>query len=225
MGILLGTIGMFGVLVCFALIIVEGIKRKPVKKIALSLLVFFIVFIVGCVMSANDEKDNTSSQPTVTPETSTEVQTEISTEASTETTSEIQKEEITEESSTSEGERNDTETSQSTESKLSFVLGEDVGEYGKEVTLNAGTEFEEIEIMFYIPAGSYTVTNNSSAAVQLTVYSGGPESDGEWESLVADDSCPKPVVIMAGETGNFEISEGQFLVLSDGSENILFEMK
>lgn len=224
MGVLFGSVGMFGVLVCFVLIILEGIKRKPVKKIALSLLAFFVMFIVGSVIASNEKKEDTANQtPSMTVDL-TEAQTEMNTEESIEATEEV-KTEAVQEDKTSSDEVGDNEDSLSSDNKLSFILGEEIGEYGKEVTLNAGTEFEENEIMFYIPAGSYTVTNNSSAAAQLTVYSGGPEKDGEWETFVDDGTCPKPVVIMGGEKGDFEIGEGQFLVLSDGSENILFEMK
>lgn len=211
MGALFGAIGIVGMGSCLVLMIINVIRKQSNKKLALGLLACFILLIIGVVITPNKSKDSSPQSPVVT-----EAVTETVTEEKSDAISEEATEEITE---------SNTSTEEAADNNLSFVLGGEVGEYGKEVTLNAGTDFEENEIMFHIPAGSYTVTNNSSAATQLTVYSGGPEKDGEWETFVDDGTCPKPVVIMGGETGDFEIGEGQFLVLSDGSENILFEMK
>ena len=113
------------------------------------------------------------------------------------------------------------------EDSLSFVLMDDeIGEYGVEVILNEGTEFEEHEIAYYIPAGTYTVTNlDEKGGGQVTVYSGGPEYDGEWQYFVADDNCAAPIVVMAGESKDLEIKDGQFVVLSDRTSNIQFSIK
>lgn len=121
----------------------------------------------------------------------------------------------------------ETKGPEATEEPLSFILMDGVvGEYGIEVKLNEGTELEETEIAYHIPAGSFSVTNlNSNGAVQVSVYSGGPEYDGEWQYFVADDNCPRPLVIFAGETKELTIFEGQFVVLSDGSSNVQFVMK
>ena len=118
------------------------------------------------------------------------------------------------------------EIDSSAERSLSFTLGEEPGEYGEIVNLNVGTEFEEAEIAFHIPVGTYSVTNqNKDRAVQISIYCGGPEYDGEWQYFVADDNCARPLVLMQGETGELEIKVGQFVVLSDGSENVEFTLK
>ena len=113
------------------------------------------------------------------------------------------------------------------EAPLTFIIMDgELGEYGEEVVLNAETEFEEHEITYYIPAGTYSVTNlNAKGGGQVTVYSGGPEYDGEWQYFVADENCASPIVVMAGETKELAIKEGQFIVLSDGTENIQFVLK
>lgn len=114
------------------------------------------------------------------------------------------------------------------EDTLTFVLFDgEVGDYGIEVDLNKGTEFEEREIMYYIPAGSYLVSNLNTKkdTVQVSVYSGPPVKNGEWEEFVWGDTCPNPIVVMSGETKELEIIEGQFVVLSDGGSNIQFTMK
>ena len=120
-----------------------------------------------------------------------------------------------------------TETLAPTEEPIFFVImGGEIGEYGEEVVLNAGTEFEEHEIAYHIPAGTYMVTNlNANGGGQVSVYSGGPEYDGEWQYFVADENCASPIVVMAGDTQELVIKEGQFIVLSDGTENIQFVLK
>lgn len=120
-----------------------------------------------------------------------------------------------------------TEETAQKENSLSFVLMDDeIGEYGVEVILNEGTEFEEHEIAYYIPSGTYTVTNlDEKGGGQVTVYSGGPEYDGEWQYFVADDNCASPIVVMAGESKELEIKDGQFVVLSDETSNIQFSIK
>lgn len=113
------------------------------------------------------------------------------------------------------------------EEPLSFVLMDsEVGDYGVEVVLNEGTEFEEHEIAYYIPAGNYLVENlNAKGSGQVTVCSGLPELAGEWESFVIDDSCADPLVVMAGESKELEIKEGQFIILSDETNNFQFTLR
>ena len=120
-----------------------------------------------------------------------------------------------------------TEAPTPTDTPLSFVIIDgEAGEYGKEVVLNAETEFEEHEIAYYIPAGTYFVTNrNTKGSGQVTVFSGGPEYDGEWQHFVADENCARPIVVMAGDTKELVIKEGQFVVLSDRTTNIQFVLK
>jgi len=110
---------------------------------------------------------------------------------------------------------------------LSFILMDgEKGEYGVEVVLNEGTEFEEHEITYKIPAGTYTVENlGDKGAVQISVFCGGPEKNGEWEEFVKDDNCANPIVVMAGESKDLEIKESQFVVFSDDSSNIQFIKK
>ena len=118
-------------------------------------------------------------------------------------------------------------TEKPVEAALSFVLMDnELGDYGREVVLNKETEFEEHEIAYYIPSGIYTVSNlNDNGGAQVSVYSGLPVKNGEWEEFVMDDNCPKPIVVMAGETKELDIKDGQFVVLADGISNIQFTMK
>ena len=46
------------------------------------------------------------------------------------------------------------------------------GEYGKEITMSAGTDLEEKLIVYYVPAGKYTVKNLGKYMTQVSVYEG-----------------------------------------------------
>lgn len=154
-------------------------------------------------------------------ETESELVTENATEEATETLIEQDMEPATEQV-TELIQESTPETMEETEKKkVKFkITGDKVGKYGQVVVLNKGTEFEETEIMYYVPTGSYLVKNlDESRSVQLSIYSGGPEKNGEWEEFVMDDNC-HPLVLMAGDIGELEIQEGQFIVMSDGSRGL-----
>ena len=109
-------------------------------------------------------------------------------------------------------------------SNLSFTLSpNEAGAYGEEMILNAGTEDEYHFFAFHIPAGDYRVSyNGTKGAVQLTFCKDGifTREDGIEEIIGAEQ---KPIVVMAGETYNVRIDEGQYVKLSDGTEWLTFE--
>ena len=96
------------------------------------------------------------------------------------------------------------------------------GEYGKTFTWNANTELPYTCIQFYIPTGTYNVTNNSSkVASQVSVYDEGINVTEEgWEEPMGE--AGNNVVLMPGESGKLTIKEGQYVKLADSSENIYF---
>ena len=110
------------------------------------------------------------------------------------------------------------------EEKEEIVLTwNDPGEYGKEITLNAGTSDAETYIGFYLPSGTYTVTNNGSGAVQVTVYKDGTNTTAEgWEEPIMGDASP--LVVMEGKDGSITIGENEYVKLSDGSSGVTFEI-
>lgn len=175
--------------------------RQSIKVFSLILAVIFVVVL----LSACDFNINTNIKDNSTKDTTKSSQTET-------------------QSNKVETEDTKKETEETTpEEKLSFIIYEgELGDYGESVVLNAGSEFEENEIAYHIPAGKYKVINQDTSAAQISVYSGGPEYDGEWQYFVADENCPSPLVVMAGNTAELEIKEGQFIVLSDDSNNIKF---
>lgn len=212
--ILLGAVGMIGV-------VVQSIRRKKKSFFFVILIVALVMFVAAFVVTmmnpSETDKENSNADTPIVEETKKAEQTEeIVTEAEKEEKpSEAVTEALTE--MVTETEQKQIKTEKKTEEIVSFTLTDDkVGKYGKLYVLNEGTEFEEWEIGYYIPTGKYNVTNlDATRGVQLSIYCGGPEYDGEWQYFVADDNCQKPVVLMAGETGELEIKEGQFVVLSD----------
>ena len=98
---------------------------------------------------------------------------------------------------------------------------DDPGEYGQEITLNAGTADASTYYGFYIPSGTYSVTNNGSGAVQVTVYKDGTNTTEEgWEEPVMGDASP--LVVMEGDTGSITVGENEYVKLSDGSADVEF---
>lgn len=98
-----------------------------------------------------------------------------------------------------------------------LVTGER-GDYGKEKIYNEGTEFEDKRIAYYVPYGSYKITNVGDYMTQVNVYSDETViTDAGWEE-VADVDSVKLIDIDASEemtvpkgyhieiTGSFHIS-------------------
>ena len=54
---------------------------------------------------------------------------------------------------------------------IELVAGE-VGEYGKEIIMSKGTDMEEKLIVYYVPAGKYSVKNLGENPTQVSVYEG-----------------------------------------------------
>lgn len=112
-------------------------------------------------------------------------------------------------------EASQTETSATTEAtKLVFnlVAGQQ-GDYGKMITYNKGTEFEENFYAFYIPAGTYKVTNVGEYMSQLNVYPNEiVKTENGWEghadggfAKLLDINCSAIVTI--AEDQHIEIAE------------------
>lgn len=102
------------------------------------------------------------------------------------------------------------------EEKLVFelVAGEQ-GEYGKMITYNKGTEFEENFYAFYVPVGKYTVTNVGKYMSQLNVYSDEiVKNDAGWDE-VAESFFNKVLDVNNSET--ITVEEGQHIEIAEPS--------
>ena len=80
------------------------------------------------------------------------------------------------------------------------------GDYGKEITMNEGTDMEESLIVYYVPAGDYTVTNVGEFMTQVSVY-GGFERD---ESTGYDDYTE------VGDTPSIDVDQSADISVPDG---------
>ena len=70
------------------------------------------------------------------------------------------------------------------ENSFTITAGK-TGEYGKLITYHEGTEFEETLYAYYVPAGTYTVTNIGEYGSQITVCSDETViTDTGWEESV-----------------------------------------
>lgn len=91
---------------------------------------------------------------------------------------------------------------------IELVAGE-LGEYGTQITLNKGTEFEQTVIAYHIPAGEYTATNVGEHMGQFNIYSDEThKTDEGWEEP-AESFFVK--VVDVGATVDFTIADGQYI--------------
>ncbi len=94
--------------------------------------------------------------------------------------------------------------------EASFVITpNEIGEFGFEKTLNKGTEFEETQIVYHIPAGTYTVENLGEYQGQIEACSDKTHlTDEGWEEPVETKSV---LIVKPGETVEFSIEDGYYL--------------
>ena len=104
--------------------------------------------------------------------------------------------------------------------RLTFILTEgEKGPYGSEVTFNANTDMPETQIIYHIPAGTYTVNNISGYAGQLSVNSD--------ETVVNESGWEEPAEVAAtlwldvGGTGTITVQDGQYIELHFNSVELI----
>lgn len=191
-----GIIGMLGIPVCLVLLIIKAIRRKPKKKTAIALAIFFVSFVVGlCIPSNSTEEPKEEPAPVVNEATPEPTETPTATpEATT--------------------------VPDHTEDSLSFeLIAGEPGEYGELFTINKDTEFEETYYIFRIPAGTYTVTNIGEYMDQFNVYGDTIHvTDAGWEEF-SDIFYVK--VLDVGKSDTFTIEEGQIIEIHEPGKFLL----
>ena len=91
--------------------------------------------------------------------------------------------------------------------KLTFTItAGDAGEYGKLIPYNKGTEFEENFYAYYIPAGTYTVTNKGEYMSQINVYSD--------ETVINEDGWEEPK--STGTVKLLDVDKSETITIEDG---------
>ncbi|MGI6013652.1 MAG: hypothetical protein ACOX7K_05140 [Oscillospiraceae bacterium] len=90
----------------------------------------------------------------------------------------------------------------------------EAGEYGKLITYNKGTKFEENFYAFYIPEGTYTVTNKGEYMSQVNVYSDETHiTEDGWEE--AESLGVK--LLDVGKSDTITVSAGQHIKIAEPS--------
>lgn len=91
------------------------------------------------------------------------------------------------------------------------IIAGEAGEYGKSLVYNKDTEFEETIIAYYIPAGTYTITNIGDNSDQLNICSDEKAvSAAGWEEPA--EAVAK--LVDAGESATLTISDGQHIEIT-----------
>ena len=92
-------------------------------------------------------------------------------------------------------------------SAITLVAGQE-DEYSQSRTLNAGTEFEETQLVYYVPAGTYEVQNTGDYRTQVSVYQGVTTNDAGWEEPANTGDV---IVLEPGEKGTITVPEGYYV--------------
>ena len=185
------------------LIVIWKNKNMKTEVKAIITAVLIVVVVLFGVLGTNDE--NTTSQI----EESSSVSSSVSSENTTETSYE--------ESSHEES------SSLSSNDSFTFELkAGEKGEYGQKVTFNKDTELEETYFVYYIPLGTYTVTNIGQYMGQVNIYS--------TETVITDEGWEEPAEVFGaylldvGESATITIEEGQYIEIHE-PDNFKFEQQ
>jgi hypothetical protein len=114
-------------------------------------------------------------------------------------------------------ETSDVHTTESPESEIEydltfFLTAGMQGEYGKTITYNEGTEFEEIFFAYYVPYGKYMVKNVGDYPTQVNAYSDQIVTTASgWEEPA---EC-YVITLKVGETKELTVPEGWHVEISE----------
>lgn len=104
------------------------------------------------------------------------------------------------------------EPQEETADVITLTAGE-AGEYGKEITMNEGTDMPETLIVYYLPAGDYTVKNVGEYTTQVNVYEGfaRDESTGYDDYTNVGDT----VRLDVDQTADINVPDGWFIEIHE----------
>lgn len=175
--------------------------KKKGKGCLIAVLVVVGLSIISA-LSGNRNKSNGDSSSIAETAKTTKAITTATTEATTTTTEAIVLETpVTEQTSS--------------ESKESIIIiADEENEYSEEYTLNEGTEMPDTNIVYFVPAGKYEVTNTGENRNQFNVYSRETHIVDGWEEPLY---TPVVLLIEAGETEIVEIPDDYYIEIHGGS--------
>lgn len=104
------------------------------------------------------------------------------------------------------------ETGEGADSAFDFeIIAGEAGEYGKTIVYNKDTEFEESVVAYYVPAGTYTVTNLGSNSDQINICSDEKAvSAAGWE----EPAEAAAELVDAGASATLTIADGQHIEIT-----------
>ncbi len=198
-----GCIGIAGIV----LGIIDLTKKDGRKRgLAIAAIIIGAIMTIGSFAAlggSSDENKTTAEVDTV--EENTMVADDTSTVAENKT--EGSKEETPEESS----------KENTSDAGIELIAGE-TGEYGKELVLNEGTEFEDKTIGYFVPSGMYEVKNIGDHMTQVNVYKNEKKTTEEgWEEW-ADTNVE---LLDVNETKEMKVEEGYFFNIDEPSHILI----
>ena len=202
MAALFGIVGILGFLVCFILLIIQAIRKKSLKKIAILLLVFFACFVVGIAIPSNDTSETQNHNTKI---------------------SETTQAETTMESSSADS----SITSDATTTNSLFPNSQDVGDWS--ITVN-GFSFQN-EISAGLITAYQAKDGNYYAVVDLSVMNNGTTADtflpvisfdGGMNTKITYGKYEYDSTYLVGYERNLIGEEFNPLISTDGA--IVFEM-
>lgn len=99
-----------------------------------------------------------------------------------------------------------------TRTVIELVAGEQ-GQYGKLITMSEGTDMEESFYVYYVPAGTYEVTNEGKYMTQVNVYEGFARNDETgYDEYTATGDIK---LIDSGKTDTIEVPDGWFIEIQE----------
>ncbi|HFI0450079.1 TPA: hypothetical protein ACGOY4_000034 [Streptococcus suis] len=124
--------------------------------------------------------------------------------------------ESTETSSSAVLESSQSSTASSAETSTTeaiILIADELGQFGRKIVMNEGTDMPEELIVFYLPAGTYRVENIGDYPAQITVYEGfaRDESTGYDDYTATGDAK----LIEQGNTETIVIPEGWFIEIHE----------
>lgn len=97
---------------------------------------------------------------------------------------------------------------------IRLVAGQE-NEYSQIRTWNAGTEFEETRLVYYVPAGTYEVTNTGAYRTQVSVYQGVTVTEEGWEEPA---NVGGVIVLEKGEQDEITVPDGFYIYIAEPTE-------
>lgn len=95
---------------------------------------------------------------------------------------------------------------------IELIAGEQ-GQYGSLITMSKGTDMEESFYVYYVPAGTYEVTNKGDYMTQVSVYEGFAKN----EETGYDEYTNMGEIVMldVGKTDTIEVPDGWFIEIQE----------